>query len=235
MSKPKSKKKLDRKTRRAIENLVNQQVNQANTGSAKKSSFSLNSSGYITGTGMSSGVSFGSLGSAKASKADPIELPPITGQLHVSRYYIDDLRFHLRVFDEGNPQIDYTLVARSTEPNEISFDQLAFYSEADKLAFEGWMDRYLEKFGKHTDLLLPPPLDGAYPHTLRSNFNRKRAATAQNSSFNNAVSSDDLVEEQMLEQWVWILDNCEGEVRHAGAFWFFAENSDATLFKMAYS
>jgi hypothetical protein len=111
-------------------------------------------------------------------------------------------------------------------------DQMAFYSESDKEVFETWMARYLEKFGAHNDLMLPAPLDGGFPFTVRSNFERTRSAN--NQSLSNSASSDDSYE-QKLEQWLWILENCEGEVRHAGDFWFFADKGDAALFKIAYS
>ena len=228
----KTKSKLDRKTRRAIEHAIRTGMNNSNSASSAKSTYSFSGNGYL------SGVSIGSLkvgSGSSGSQKEPVELPPITGELHVSRYFIDDLNFHLRVFNALMPQIDYTMVARVAKRDEMSFDQLCFYTPEDRDTFEAWMDEYLKKFDSHIDLMLPAPTNGAFPHTLRSNFERRRTATTNYSNSINAASSDDSHEEQMLEQWLWILENCEGEARHAGSFWFFAEKGDATLFKLAYS
>jgi hypothetical protein len=233
----KQKTKLDRKTRRAIAHAIRNQVTSGSTGgnsytkrASNTATFNV-SSGNITGWSTSASANSIKGGSAKPMKLT--YLPPITGSLFVSHHTSDDLHWHLKVAEKLLPDIDWTFVCRTTGENEVSMDQMAFYSQADKETFETWMTSYLEKFGGHADLMLPAPLGGDFPYTVRSNFNRTRAAT-NNLSLSNSVSSDDSYEQQ-LEQWLWILDNCEGEVRHAGTFWFFADKGDAALFKIAYS
>lgn len=220
---PKNKVKLDRKTRRAIEQAVKANNNRT------KGSISVNSSGYITG--MNIGSTFGV--SSKVSSGSSINtvLPPIEGSLYVTPYTYYDCEHHVKVA-KALWDFDYTVVARMGKEGEKSLNQIALYSEEDRTVFVDWMTKYLAKFGDCIDFPLPPPLDGVYPYRVRSQFTKPH--TIGNATLSITIDGSSEWEETRFQQWVWILLNCSDEVRHTGAFWFFADQGDATLFKMAF-
>ncbi len=218
----KNRVKLDRKTRRAIEHAI--KANNART----KASVSVNSSGFITGMNIGA---YGTGPSKASSGSSSTTLPPIEGALYVTPFTFYECEHHIKVA-QALWDFDYTIVCRRAKDTERSVSQIAFYSEEERASFVKWLTKYLAKFGDCADFPLPPPLDGNYPYRVRSQFSKTH--TVGNATMSITIDGSSEWETTRFEQWVWILANCSDEVRHTGHFWFFADQGDATLFKMAF-
>ncbi len=146
-------------------------------------------------------------------------LPPLTGQLYVSALRGSGLHFHISVMKHFYPAVRGILLSRTTGPNEASAPQYVFETERDFLETQQWIETYMARFPKGLEQCLPPPIDGIYPHLHVSNFYTGKHG----------------YDAEMERQWCWILTNCQDEVRHTGDYWFFKNDEDVGLFKLAFS
>jgi hypothetical protein len=212
----KNKVVLDRKTRRSIQNMM--RAEHARSQKASGSAVADRASAVWATTSIKSASVNGK--ATQAVKSAPL----IDGELYVSsRYLWGNMWFHNRVAQHFGALPENIPVNRTGGES-----QLAFFSAEDRHTYEEWMNDYLTKFSGHTTSRVPPPVDGIYPHTVRVKFG---GGGVDITSTTISVSDDS---DRLIQQWTWILDNCLGEVRQTGDFWFFAEEGDATLFKMAF-
>jgi hypothetical protein len=161
-------------------------------------------------------VNFGktTAGANSATSYEQILLPRITTDILVHPYDTQTFgHMHLTVFAHLFPKIDYIFVTRRTKEisngYEESLQQLGFFSARDYDTFTDWLEGYLKKFGPCTGHAYPPPIDGHYPF---------HAPSKPHKSYE--------------EEWLWIIDNCAGEVRHGSNLWLFADEDDACLFEL---
>lgn len=152
----KAKHKLDRKTRRAIQNTIQKSITEVKDNRSRELR-----SASIPMTGLTVYAPF-------AAGASPPNIP-ITGVVHVSKYTSEKHTHIMAIFDKLFPHIEYTVVERS-RVRSCSDRHFAFFAREDFDLFEVWMAGHREKFASDAtfeDFSIPPPSDPtAVPFTF---------------------------------------------------------------------
>lgn len=211
----------DRKTRRLIARMEKLEQLVVKTNAVKQATTS--AAYWSTGTNSLSssvGAWASTSGGAKHAKSSPPQyMPPLTGDVFMTPHTVDELHWHIDVFQKLHPEIVCVEASPTSHDEQVfSKTQIGFTNVEDRDFFNKWIEQYLTKFGGDTDNMIPLPTDGTYPHTV---------------TYGTADTADTLDNNELLTKWIWLMENCEGEVRKAGQVWFFALQSDAALFKLS--
>lgn len=147
-------------------------------------------------------------------------------QLHVS---LHTNTHHVRVFSHFYPNIKYI---------DLGNRQLAFMKVEDRDAYDSWYTGYISKFASAEKMNMPPPIDRHYPHIEPASFPTKSSkgsyvvsisgSSPKSSASNSSTNSE-------FDNWLWILENCQDEVRYGGNHFYFESKDDAALYHLARS
>lgn len=142
-----------------------------------------------------------------------------------SELFVSQNRFthHIRAFVHFNPDVRFI---------DIGNVRLAFMEKTDRDNYDAWYDDYIKKFGEAPNMAMPPPTDGVYPHLEAASNSSKPRIASTNSLSSSKGSSGSSSNYSEYDNWLWIMENCEDEVRYAGNNFYFASSSDAALYRL---
>lgn len=118
-------------------------------------------------------------------------------------------RFHYEVWKTTNPDIEHRCVTVTKDLYEHNTaKQLTFLSIEDYTEFQTWWKDYSDIFdGKVLEIMYPEP-KGKNLHPYKADISKA------------------------VEQWMWIVGNCNQPVYHAGGYWFFESETDKCSFQL---
>jgi hypothetical protein len=137
---------------------------------------------------------------------------------------------HLFVWRKTNEPWDNDefLLDNMQTTNNGLLGNLNFYTEKDAVDFMNWWDRYIGFF-KETDYR-----SSIYPKLNKGKINGVFIETLNTDTFNYAAYNGGIVNEDLFNQWVWIVKNTKEGAIQINNGWIFNNEADASLYTLLY-